>query len=164
MLREKSIMTSMSCVWIIVCFVALVMLPQVFNEHYNWARYAILTLIIGYPFPLAFIVGWVSQNSFTVRNRTVSLCLLNISVQLGSIVSTRFYTEEGKPFYQGANISLIAISAFSVLLCMLTKAYYIYRNKQKRHIWDNMSPEQRIEYTTTTRIVGARRLDVQFIH
>lgn len=163
-LREKSIMTSMSCVWMIACFVALVALPQVFNEHYNWARYAILTLIIGYPFPLSFIVGWVSRNSFTVRNRTVSLCLLNISVQIGSIVATRFYTEEGKPFYQGANISLIAINAFSVLLCILAKVYYIYRNKQKKRIWDCMSPEQQIEYTTTTRTVGARRLDFQFIH
>ncbi|WFD34841.1 hypothetical protein MCUN1_001685 [Malassezia cuniculi] len=163
-LREKSLMTSLSCIWVLVCLIAIVVLPKEFTSHLNWSRYAILTLITGYPFPLAFLVGWVSQNSFSVRNRTVSLCLLNMSVQVGSIMATRFYTDGEKPFYQNGNIALIAVSAFSILLCILAKLYYIHRNNQKKKIWDRMTPEQQVEYTTTTTSTGPRRLDVMFIH
>lgn len=163
-LCEKSFMTSLSLFWMVACYAALVSLPQVLNTHYNWSRYVILTLIIGYPFPLAFIVGWVSKNSFSVRSRTVSLCFLNMSVQTGSIVATRFYTENEKPYYPGGNAALLAINAFSILLCALTKVYYIYRNKQKSRIWNSMSPAQQVEYTTTTTSVGPRRLDVFFVH
>ena len=47
---------------------------------------------------------------------------------------------------------------------MFTKAYYIWRNKQKARIWNALTPEQQREYKVNTKLEGSRRLDFRFAH
>ncbi|KAG2137400.1 allantoate permease [Suillus bovinus] len=45
-----------------------------------------------------------------------------------------------------------------------TKAYYIWRNRQRARIWDAMTTQERAHYLSTTKDVGNRRLDFRFAH
>ena len=163
-LREKSLVSSLAGVWGLPCLIALVSLPHAMGSHYGWSRYALLTLLIPCPYPLPLMVGWVSENAYSVRTRTVGLCFFNMSVQAGSIVATRFYTDGDKPYYAKGNSALLAVAAFTIVQCVATKMYYLWRNRQKSRAWSRLSYEERIEYTKHTQDLGSRRLDARFVH
>ncbi len=52
----------------------------------------------------------------------------------------------------------------NIVLYILTKVYYIQRNKQKARKWDAMSEEERLNYLATTTDRGNKRLDFRFAH
>lgn len=119
-----------------------------------------LLTTLGHP----FLIGWVSQNSQSVRNRAVSLCLYNMSVQVGNILATRIYTNGDKPYYRKGNLALIFLAVLSIVLCWLVKLYYIQRNKQKTRAWEKLSPDEQLQYKLTTKDEGSKRLDALFVH
>ncbi|KAF8756758.1 transporter [Rhizoctonia solani] len=82
--KERSTVASFGNVWQLPLLIALAVLS---DETNPWTRYALLTLLLGYPYAHPILVGWNSQNSNTVRTRTVSAALYNIFVQAGNIVS-----------------------------------------------------------------------------
>ncbi|KAG8700735.1 hypothetical protein FRC09_005786, partial [Ceratobasidium sp. 395] len=94
--NERSIVCSIGSIWMLPLLVALAVLPDSTNA---WIRYTLVTLLISYPYAHPILAAWNSQNSGTVRTRTVSVALYNIFVQAGSVISTRIYNEEDKPFY-----------------------------------------------------------------
>ncbi|KIS70359.1 uncharacterized protein UMAG_01528 [Mycosarcoma maydis] len=163
-LNERSILASLSNVWNISFLIPLYLLKESSTNHYNWVRYALITVLTSVPYCHPFLIGWVSQNSQSVRNRAVSLCLYNMSVQVGSILSTRVYTNGDKPYYRKGNLALISLAALSIVLCWLVKLYYIRRNKQKLRVWDSLSADEKLQYKLTTKDKGAKRLDVLFVH
>lgn len=87
-----------------------------------------------------------------------------MSVQVGSILATRIYTNSDKPYYRKGNLALIIIAVSSIVLCWLVKLYYIQRNKQKRRVWDSLSADEQLQYKLTTKDEGSKRLDVLFVH
>lgn len=52
----------------------------------------------------------------------------------------------------------------NIVLYLLTKAYYVFRNKQKARQWDAMSEDERMIYLATTKHKGHQRLDFRFEH
>ena len=87
-----------------------------------------------------------------------------MSVQMGSILATRIYTNGDKPFYRKGNLALISLAVLSIVLCWLVKLYYIQRNKQKQRAWEQLSPDDQLQYKLTTKDEGSKRLDVLFVH
>lgn len=85
-------------------------------------------------------------------------------VQLGSIIGNFIYRNDDKPYYHRGNTSLFAINLLSIAIFLSTKAYYIWRNKQKERLWNAMTEEQQIEYRKATKFRGSRRLDFRFRH
>lgn len=162
--HEKSIMASITNIWVFPCLVALVALPRSNTGSYAWIRYALISLINAIPYPLAFMVGWVSENASSVRTRTVALCLLNIMTQIGAIVATHVYTDDDQPYYRKGNTALAVISGLSILLCWATKVYYISRNRWKDRRWKQLTPEQQTDYSVHSAEFGPRRLDTRFVH
>ncbi|ETS62765.1 hypothetical protein PaG_02507 [Moesziomyces aphidis] len=162
--NERGIMASLSNVWNISFLIPLYLLKHSSSEHYNWIRYGLITALTSVPYCHPFLIGWVSQNSQSVRNRAVSLCLYNMSVQVGSILSTRVYTNGDKPYYRKGNLALVILAAVGIVLCWLVKLYYIKRNQTKRRIWDALTPDQQLQYKLSTKDEGAKRLDVFFVH
>jgi hypothetical protein len=67
----------------------------------QWAYYAVVTLITGFPYVHPIQVGWASRNSFSVRTRTISASVYNMFVQAGAII----YVSAFKAPREGANVS-----------------------------------------------------------
>lgn len=87
-----------------------------------------------------------------------------MAVQLGYITGNFIYRDDDKPLYRRGNGSLVAINVLAILLFFATKAYYMWRNKQRDQRWDSMPEEERRAYTRDTRLQGSRRLDFRFAH
>ncbi|KAL8277245.1 hypothetical protein RQP46_010314 [Phenoliferia psychrophenolica] len=159
--KERTFIASIGSWWLLITFIALVSIP---NNTGAWAKYAIFTLILGYPYAHPILVSWNSRNSGSVRTRSVSASLYNIAVQTGTIVSSNIYQPSDKPYYNHGNRILLGIISANLVCFFLTKVWFIYRNKQRAQKWEALSAEERAHYLATTTDEGNRRLDFQFIH
>jgi hypothetical protein len=130
----------------------------------HWGLYAVTFVLLGWPSPHAAHVGWCSRLSNTVRTRTVSAALYNITIQFSGIASSNIYRSDDKPLYRRGNRQLIAINIATVVLYALAKAYYVRRNQWKKSRWEKLSPEERATYLETTTDKGNKRLDFLFDH
>ena len=87
-----------------------------------------------------------------------------MSVQLGNVCSNFIYQDYDKPAYRVGNRNLVIINCLSIGIFLLTKAYYVWRNKQKERIWLALTPEERADYLANSKVQGSRRLDFRFAH
>ncbi|KAL8699436.1 MAG: hypothetical protein Q9224_001415, partial [Gallowayella concinna] len=116
-----------SQIWTIPMLIALEVLPQKF-AGVQWARFALTSLIVGYPYAHAMLVAIVSRNSGTVRTRTVGSSLYNMSVQTSNIIASQIYREDDKPLYRRGNKVLLGVAAYNVVLFIGAKLYYSWKN------------------------------------
>lgn len=130
----------------------------------HWGLYAVTFVLLGWPSPHAAHVGWCSRLSNTVRTRTVSAALYNITIQLSGIASSNIYRSDDKPLYRRGNKQLIAINIATIVLYALAKAYYVHRNQWKKARWEKLNPEEKATYLETTTDQGNKRLDFMFDH
>jgi predicted MFS family arabinose efflux permease len=148
-------------VWALIFLIPLVCFP---NSESAWTRYAILTLLLGYPYIHAIQVALQSRNANSVRTRTVASAAYNMMVQLGNIVSSNIYRANDAPYYRKGNKILIGIACLNLVLYAIAKVYYLWKNKKRERIWNSWTEEQRKEYLTTTKDRGNKRIDFRFAH
>ncbi|KAK2693566.1 hypothetical protein QWA68_006910 [Fusarium oxysporum] len=117
----------------------------------RWVSFAVLALLLGSPTAHPIQVSWNSRNSNTVRLRTVSAAIYNMSVQSAGIIASNVYRKDDAPRYREGNKNLLAIIALNITLYLLTRTYYIWRNKSRDKIWDAMDDEQKKHYLDTTK-------------
>ncbi|TVY17185.1 putative transporter protein [Lachnellula arida] len=161
--NQRFLVGLFSQIWVIPLLVALEVLPTKF-PHSQWVRYAISSLIVGYPYVHAILVAITSRNAGTVRTRTVGSSLYNMAVQTSNIISTQIYQDKDKPLYRTGNKVLLGIAAWNFVLFIGAKAYYFWKNKKRDELWDAMSREQKLHYLETTKDKGNKRLDFRFAH
>lgn len=128
-----------------------------------WGTYAILTVMLGHPPTWAISISWCSANSNSVRSRVVSAALVNMFSQAGSVCAAYIYRPDDAPLYHRGNMQLIAIGFATLAMCIIAKVYYVFRNYQKKKLWDAMTPEEQKEYIATTTDESSRRLDFKFV-
>ncbi|KAF8217779.1 allantoate permease [Mycena galopus ATCC 62051] len=163
--NERSLVAIAQDVWTLPFLVALYLLPENPNQ---WVYFGLASGLLSYPYTHPIQVGWCSRNSGAVASRTVNASLYNMRVsfvQASAIIYAQIYQASDAPRYRRGNRTLIAINCVNILFMYpATKAYYIWRNRQKAKIWDAMSAEDRQIYLNTTKDVGNRRLDFRFAH
>ncbi|KAJ4479892.1 major facilitator superfamily domain-containing protein [Lentinula lateritia] len=161
-LNERTFVAMNEDLWVLPFLVALYCLPENPNQ---WVYFGLASGLLSYPYTHPIQVGWCSRNAGAVASRTVNASIYNMFVQATSVISAQIYRADDAPRYRRGNLTLIIICCFNVVvLYPATKAYYIWRNRQRDRIWDAMSVEERKEYLTTTTDVGNRRLDFRFAH
>lgn len=151
------------------------------NSVNKWLAWTIMTLLLSYPngqstiFPasqLIFLltnssahpiqVGWNSRNSNTVRSRTVSAAAYNMCVQAGGIIASNIYRADDAPRYKRGNRVLVILVCVNILIYLLTKVYYVWRNNSRDKKWNGLSEQEKLIYLETTTDEGSKRLDFRF--
>lgn len=158
---ERFGVASLSQVWLLACFIALVSIPDSINK---WAKWALLTITIAYPYPHPILVSSMSMNAGSVRTRTVASSLYNMFVQSATLIASNIYQPDDAPYYHRGNRVLLGITAATLVLFWFTKAWYVFRNKQKAKKWNSWTTAQKEEYLRTTTDKGNKRLDFFFQH
>ncbi|EPE08461.1 major facilitator superfamily transporter [Ophiostoma piceae UAMH 11346] len=133
-LNTRAYMGVISQIWVLPNIIALLAVPTSIGA---WSKFSILTILLSYPSVHAMHVGWCSRNSNTVRTRTVSAALYKI---------------------------LVAMCGANIVIYLLSKAYYVWRNKQRDAKWDVLSRDEQLNYIATTKDTGNKRLDFRFAH
>ena len=158
---ERTIVASLGSWWQLILIIAIVAIP---DSTGAWPKYALLSLYLAYPYAHPILVGWNSANSGSVRTRSVSASTYNISVQIGSIISSQIYQPHDKPYYHKGNRAILGITVFNLVCFLFTKAYLVLRNRSKAARWNALTREEQDHYLATTTDEGNRRLDFQFKH
>ncbi|KAL3453604.1 major facilitator superfamily domain-containing protein [Aspergillus insuetus] len=148
-------------VWCLVPLIALAVLP---DGSSPWVLWILNVILIGAPYVHAIIVAMTSRNAGSVATRTVASALYNMMVQVSNIIGNNIYREHDKPYYRVGNRVLIALAAWSLVLFIFAKWYYVRRNKQNAAIWDKMSSAEREAYLAANAHKGNKRLDFRFTH
>ncbi|KAI0135881.1 MFS general substrate transporter [Daldinia grandis] len=125
----------------------------------KWLTWAMISLLLAAPLGHPVQVGWVSRNSNAVRSRTLGVALYNMFLQAGVIISSNIYRADDAPLYRRGNSILIGILCLNLVLYVLAKAYYIWRNRVREQKWDVMTPEEKLVYLADHQDTGNKRLD-----
>lgn len=160
-LKERTLVGSISSWWLLIFFIALVSVP---DSTSKWAKWAILSLLLAYPYPHPIVVSMNSANSGSVRTRTVASSVYNMFVQAATLVGSNVYQPTDAPFYHKGNRVLLGIISANILLWWFAKAWYVWRNSQREKIWNAWSTEEKETYLATTTDKGNKRLDFRFKH
>lgn len=83
----------------------------------------------------------------------------NMFLQAGVIISSNIYRADDAPLYRRGNSILIGILCLNLVLYVLAKTYYIWRNRVRERKWDAMTPEEKLVYLSDHQDVGNKRLD-----
>ncbi|KAJ4356514.1 uncharacterized protein N0V89_004548 [Didymosphaeria variabile] len=161
-LNQRALIAIWQNLWTLPCVIALYAWPNLIKNQ--WGTYALITVLLSYPYCHAINVGWVSTNSNNVGSRSVSAALYNMMVQCGGVIGSNIYREDDKPYYRRGNRNLIIINITSIAWFLFVKAYYVWKNKDRDRKWKAMSYEERINYIQTTTDTASRRLDFRFVH
>ncbi|KAK9460669.1 major facilitator superfamily domain-containing protein [Lipomyces oligophaga] len=160
-LNERSLIGFAAQFWIVICLIPL----RTFTaESSRWAKYAVTTVLLSSPYTHAIQVGWTSRNSNSVRTRTLSAAMYNMFCQLSGIITSYVYRADDKPLYHRGNTVLIGLGCMSMVVYILVKFYYIYRNQYRDKIWNAMTEEEQNHYKLYTTDEGSARLDFRFAH
>ncbi|KAG9095007.1 hypothetical protein FRC07_011165, partial [Ceratobasidium sp. 392] len=138
-----------------------------FNRNTSqWAYFAVVTLVTGFPYIHPIQVAWASRNSYSVRTRTVSAAVYNIrNIWLTSSgTKANIYRADDKPLYKRGNRVLIGICSMNIVLYGLIFLFYRAINKRRDKIWNAWTKEEQARYLETTTDKGNKRLDFRFAY
>ncbi|KAK9351065.1 major facilitator superfamily domain-containing protein [Lipomyces doorenjongii] len=159
--NQRAIMGFLAQVWIFPTLIAL----ESFGVHTNrWSKYATTIVLLSHPSTHAVHVAWTSQNSNSVRTRTVASALYNISVQISGIIGNYIYRADDQPLYKRGNKVLIGLCCMNMVIYLLVKVYYVMRNRHRDKIWNAMTQQEKEHYMNTTTDRGNKRLEFRFVH
>jgi hypothetical protein len=148
--------------WCLPLLAALLGLPA---HGYSWPRFAITTMISGYPYFHPIVSAWISENTFDVKKRAITAATYNVIVQIGSLIGSQIYRSYDAPYYYLGNKVLISICALSIVTFIVQRQYLVLLNKRKERIWSQMTVQEKANYQADSverEKEGNKRLDFRF--
>ena len=70
------------------------------------------------------LTSTISENSFSVKRRSMQITTYNVIVQVGSVISSQIYRKDDAPYYHRGNKILVSFCAFSIFICLFAKWYF----------------------------------------
>jgi hypothetical protein len=128
----------------------------------RWTVYGVITVLVSSPVTHPIIVGLASRNSNSVRSRTVSAALYNMSVQLGVIIGSNIYRQDDLPLYRTGNSVLLGLLGWNLCVYLATLLYYRWRNASRDEAWHALSEDEQLEKIQEESGEGNKRLDFRF--
>ncbi|KAI8944842.1 major facilitator superfamily domain-containing protein [Xylaria longipes] len=142
------------------CLPFLIYLRVVDTTHASkWLTWAIISLLLAAPLAHPVQVGWISRNANTVRSRAIGAALYNMFLQAGVVISSNIYRADDAPLYRRGNSILLGVLGLNLVLYVVAKSYYIWRNRTRAQKWDLMTPEEKLIYLSDHQDKGNKRLD-----
>ncbi|KAG9947399.1 MFS general substrate transporter, partial [Aureobasidium melanogenum] len=141
--KEKAFHCTIPTCIEIPLFATLLLLP---SHGYAWARFAVLTLIIGAPNSHPIMVSWISCNSFDPKKRGIAIALFGTIHEIGSVAAAQIYREKDKPYYYVGNKVLISICAASVVVILSHREVLRHLNRKKSKAWEELSEIEQRDY------------------
>lgn len=80
-------------------------------------------------------------------------------LQAGVVISSNIYRQDDAPLYKRGNSILIGILSLNLVLYVVAKAYYVWRNRVRELRWNTMTPEEQLVYLADHQDAGNKRLD-----
>ncbi|KAF4205348.1 hypothetical protein CNMCM8927_006350 [Aspergillus lentulus] len=160
--KERTFHCFIGELWSLPLLAALLALPA---PGYNWGRFAITTMISGYPYFHPIVSSWISENTFDVKKRAITAATYNVIVQVGSVISSQIYRADDSPYYYRGNKVLISICVLSLIVFVAQREFLRYLNRQKERKWSAMSAEEKVLYQSDQEARekdGNKRLDFRF--
>ncbi|MCO5613584.1 hypothetical protein L7F22_067861 [Adiantum nelumboides] len=157
--KYRILVASSIAVWNAIFLFILFSLPE---NASKWTYWTFAALQQAFPYVHALQVALVSRQSGSVRTRTISAALYNISVQISSIIGANVYQRSDAPLYRKGNLAMAILSAVTFLIYIGVYFYYRIRSQQRDKKWNAMSREEQLHYLATTKDEGNRRLDFRF--
>jgi len=148
--------------WVLPLLAALLALPA---GGHNWPRFAITTMISGYPYFHPIVSAWISENTFDVKKRALTAACYNVIVQIGSLIGSQIYRAYDAPYYYTGNKVLISICALSIMTFIFQREWLRHLNRKKERLWSGMSHAEREAYQNDAEERerdGNKRLDFRF--
>ncbi|KAI5924220.1 major facilitator superfamily domain-containing protein [Camillea tinctor] len=128
----------------------------------KWLTWAMISLLLAAPLAHPVQVGWISRNSNTVRSRAVGAALYNMFLQAGVIISSNIYRADDAPLYRRGNSILVGLLGLNLVLYVIAKSYYRWRNRTREQKWNSLTPEEKLVYLSDHQDKGNKRLDFRF--
>jgi hypothetical protein len=160
--NERAFHCFLGELWSLPLLAALLGLPA---GGHAWSRFALTTMISGYPYFHPIVGAWISENSFSVKKRAVTAATYNVIVQMGSVIGSQIYRQDDQPYYYRGNKVLISICALSLVVLVAQRQWLVLLNKRKARVWDGMSAEEKLVYQddmAAREQDGNMRLDFRF--
>ncbi|KAH9931993.1 MFS general substrate transporter [Epithele typhae] len=150
-INSRTIATVFLQFWALPLLIAL----YTFDEQTSqWAYYAVVTLITGFPYIHPIQVAWASTNSSSVGTRTLSASMYNMFVQAGLIIGV----------HKRGNRALIVVCCVNILIHFLVWLFYRTINKRRDKVWNSWTAKEQQEYLDTTKDVGNSRINFRFVY
>jgi hypothetical protein len=83
-------------------------------------------------------------------------------LQAGVVISSNIYRADDAPLYRRGNSVLLGIVSFNLVLYVIAKTYYVWRNRSRGRKWDGMTPEEKLVYLSDHQDKGNKRWDFRF--
>ncbi|KAH8168945.1 major facilitator superfamily protein [Sarocladium implicatum] len=155
---------------IVLCFIPMIwVLPSLIwlrtsytLESPRWTVYGVITVLVSSPLTHPILVSLASRNSNSVRSRTVSAAVYNMSVQVGVIIGSNIYRQNDLPLYRVGNSVLLGLLSWNVAVYTGVFFYYRHRNASRDNVWDSLSEDEKIERLQRDSDKGNKRLDFRF--
>ena len=115
----------------------------------EWGSALVVSLALAAPNIIAILQSWVSRNSGSNGKRAISAAMFMMFIDAGYMISSCIYHTKYLPTLKKGSLNLFIIMIITTVVLILTKVYYVARNRMKVNKWSNFTEEEQNSYLVT---------------